>query len=322
MVEYNCSLCNFNTRNKADYSRHEKSKKHAKNVAMGANKSASSTESHPIPPKMWSKSNLICDKCNSYFSRPDALKRHIKKCKQDNQESIEVIKLKLELEKYMTIVEKQTEDIEYYKDSLEYYKSLVKDAGIGTSITNNTQNLSVQGIIMSKHADAPALKKADPKILQVQFDSNDEHKNAQVILYYYRRNMIASFIGDGIVAAYKKDDPNEQSLWSTDVSRVTMIIKKLMDKEKNESSWIADKKGIKTREYIIDPLMNKVKDLIKTYIGTMNAKAAGIKDVYDKMTSNWEAVRLAIKLHDELDNNIYHDDILRYIAPRFSYSKE
>jgi len=314
---YVCKICNYSTSRQDNYTRHISSKRHSKKVVETRNPKTKQILRTPQDTSGHLRAH-VCEWCKMSYCRKSSLTRHLKICNKVGINPDDDIKLlKQELEFHKKELEMRNKELQLKDKDIQFYKDLVKKAGLGTSITNN-QNMSVQSMIISKHADAPALEKACPAILHSQFDSDDEYKNAQVILYYYRRNMVASFIGDGIVAAYKKDNPDEQSLWSTDVSRLTMIIKKVMNKK---SIWIADKKGVQTREYIIDPLMDKVKEIMKNYIETTNAKVKTAKELYNKMTADLDGVRLAIKLHDELDNKIYHDDILRYIAPRFSYDK-
>lgn len=67
---YNCETCMFLTRNKKDYSRHLKSRKHLENHPS---KEDASEEARP--PKIPS-----CAKCNKEFKSRTAVYTHIKKC--------------------------------------------------------------------------------------------------------------------------------------------------------------------------------------------------------------------------------------------------
>ena len=61
-------------------------------------------------------------------------------------------------------------------------------------------------------------------------------------MFYFERNNLPEILGKAIVEEYKKDDPNDQSMWSSDVSRLTFIVKSVMGKSK--SKWVSDKNGV------------------------------------------------------------------------------
>ena len=65
---YNCETCMFLTRNKKDYTRHLKSRKHLEN--------------HPTapPPDATTDTTLHCAKCNKEFKSRSAMYTHNKKC--------------------------------------------------------------------------------------------------------------------------------------------------------------------------------------------------------------------------------------------------
>ena len=86
----------------------------------------------------------------------------------------------------------------------------------------------------------------------------------EVILYHHKQNTLHGILGDLIVKVYKKKNPEKQSVWSSDVSRLTFIVKDIIGKSK-KSKWITDKKGIHFTEAIIDPLLEKIKDLLIEY---------------------------------------------------------
>ena len=69
LVIYNCEACMFITRNKKDYTRHLKSRKHIEN--------------HPTAPDTTTETTterLRCAKCNKEFKSRSAMYTHNKKC--------------------------------------------------------------------------------------------------------------------------------------------------------------------------------------------------------------------------------------------------
>ena len=71
-VIYNCETCMFLTRNKKDYTRHLKSRKHLENHPCQATDATGAT---PPPPK-----TQECAKCNKEFKSRTSVYTHIKKC--------------------------------------------------------------------------------------------------------------------------------------------------------------------------------------------------------------------------------------------------
>jgi uncharacterized C2H2 Zn-finger protein len=68
---YNCETCMFLTRNKKDYTRHLKSRKHLENHPTAAD----ATDAAP-PPK-----TSTCSKCDKEFKSRTSIYTHSKKCK-------------------------------------------------------------------------------------------------------------------------------------------------------------------------------------------------------------------------------------------------
>jgi len=327
MVLYNCNLCNFSSKNKADYSRHERSKKHQKKVSELNNLSNESIQLYPkgIPivsqlyPQMSKNESILCDKkvnegakqehkcdtCGSLFTKANNLARHYKACIARN-------KIKEENSKLKNKVDDLEDYIDLLKSDLIYYKNLIKDAGVGSGakvkITTN-----VQSLIVSKHEDAPALEYSEPNILQ--FDSDDNHKNALFLINRFRDNTFARFVGKCIVAAYKKEDPDEQSLWSTDANRLTMFIKKMMADD--NSKWISDKKGVQTMKYIVDPLLKKIRTMLFNYNEFMYPQ---LKKMLCHEVEYYNVILLkGRELVHHIDEDKVGDEILRYMAPRLTY---
>ena len=43
------------------------------------------------------------------------------------------------------------------------------------------------------------------------------------LVYNYENKNLHKYLGDFIIGHYKKDNPSEQSMWSSDVSRLTYL---------------------------------------------------------------------------------------------------
>lgn len=80
MVNYKCNYCNYKTCNKADYNKHLKTKKHAKNATKEKESYKSENSLFQLIPKS-SKKNQ-CEYCEKTYSTPYNLTKHLKKCKK------------------------------------------------------------------------------------------------------------------------------------------------------------------------------------------------------------------------------------------------
>lgn len=206
-------------------------------------------------------------------------------------------------------LQSKEEKIELLESDLIYYKNLIKTAGVGsgTKITNN-----VQSLIVTNHDDAPAIDYAKPNLLK--FNSKDAHENSLFLVNRYKDNTFTMFVGKCIVAACKKENPDDQSVWATDANRLTMFIKKMMD---DESKWISDKKGVQTTKYLINPILKKIKEMLIDYNKYLYSQVSKLPqhevDYYNDIMIHCRELVHFIE-HEKLA-----DEILRYMAPRLTY---
>lgn len=309
-MQYNCEPCEYTTGDKSNYARHLKTKKHLK-----------TTE------KM---TNLICQFCKKLFSNKSSLSRHIKfSCKGIFSEQLEmskkvhvcnncgikfnsVIDFSIHNKICDTINEKiKQKEIEienkYLKDQVCELKEYIKSG-------NNTPvyNISIKKYVQQNYSDAPPLRQLDDYSI-MEFH-NDELINN--LVYYYNHGNLHQYLGDFLVKYYKKDDSSQQSIWNSDVSRMTYIIKELLANK--QSFWNHDYKGVKTKEYIIMPLLKYVRKYITDYISNF------MLDVNNLSTKDYQNIvekQLSIAhIIQAIDNNL-SDDIVKYIAPHFHLIK-
>ena len=160
MNEYNCKICNYETKDRSNLNRHLKSIKHSLNVTNSANISNINSVPYIIPnqvnattprrtttaPKInksiyaCDNKKIICDFCGTLFTRTSSLSRHKKSCtnkKQNEQNLKDEIKLlnqKLQqYEKDAIHKDKETKhykkETHHYKEEMNYYKQMLMEAG-------------------------------------------------------------------------------------------------------------------------------------------------------------------------------------------------
>jgi hypothetical protein len=200
---------------------------------------------------------LQCMYCNMEFTKNSNKSRHERLCAA---KQIEQYKVNYELEKYKVENETLKNDIQRILDDRE---KIVQLAASNTKITSKA--MSAMSYVMYNYTDTPALEQiTEPQVKEIVFkEETEKYPIEEIILMHYRDKDLVHYIGDGIIDLYKKDNPSEQPVWTSDVSRLNYIIREVATGEK--STWIIDKKGITVGKRIIVPLLEKIYDLLKDY---------------------------------------------------------
>ena len=81
---YNCSHCKFMTHNHANWEKHLKTAKHARNLGMVSVKQQKTENSHFLAKKEKSKMWHCCDVCGKKYRFSSGLSRHRVKCEEEN----------------------------------------------------------------------------------------------------------------------------------------------------------------------------------------------------------------------------------------------
>ena len=314
---YECIACNYKTKDRCNIYRHNKTKKHLKNICTtntsknSSNLSeTSSTKSHRestvSPPQFTQKISHLCKYCNSTFSRADSLIRHKRIC---SDKFDEIYKLKQKLSQYEKDVTYQTKETDHYKEEANYYKKMLMEAGGLVKKSVSALTYSIQNF-----DNAPHIKTID--MHDIKTFENSDKEIVENILSSYKHKTLNKYLGEIILKLYKKEDPLDQSIWNTDDNRLTYLIKKLLSNK--SSNWIIDKKGIKTSEYLIDPLLEHIKELIISY-----HKKIVIPDIsknsieLEIMLENSKKIREII---NDIDDGIVAKDVLKYISSHLRFN--
>ena len=109
----------------------------------------------------------------------------------------------------------------------------------------------------------------------------------------------------------------KQSIWVSDITRLTYIIKETS--QSTISQWYYDYKGHKTKIYIIDPLLQYIKNYCLKYIEKNKLFYDNFDKIADQCLINYEKNKIILGvIITEIDNENLANDIIRYIAPYFS----
>jgi hypothetical protein len=282
---YICTYCGYETENSGNFSTHNKTLKHVKNK-----------DSYEEQNKLFS-----CNTCNGLF-RNCELTLHIETCLK-NQLNTEMVnklndtieKLEVKLNKSELENKSLNEELKkYLSGDKEYLKTLVNGAG---EVVNNAVKY-----LNKRHPNAPVFKKMN------NFSLLEKEKDLfGMVISKYMNKVTYKYLGDVIRNYYVTDDPDGQTVWVSDVARLTYELKIYIDETNNKSKWVKDKKGVTICEEAIIPLLEFVRGVLIKKINIL------------KNGKEYDMVRLANELVGLIDNGSLKDEINRYIAPFFQY---
>jgi len=261
-----------------------------------------------------------CDFCHQIYSNSGSLARHKKSCgdksklEEYHKEELEICKN--ELNNLREIIKQKDETLNHFVDTISILKSEVAHL---KAIVNNTGSIiktsvSTMAYVINNYKDAPALESLkDYSAIQYEQDNTVFIEN---LIYEHNSNKLHVYISDFIIKTYKKDDPTQQSLWNSDTSRLTYLIREIITI--NKVDWKVDKKGIKTAKFIIEPILEYIDTQVRNYVQSY--------EVNHKISAK-EAERQMMKLKSgmeiikSIETKVLSDEILKYITPHFYLTK-
>lgn len=312
-MKYNCVPCAYTTDRKTDINRHNKTLKHLEKVEELTN------ESMMNPSRIQCESIVRihkCAYCENTFSTQSNRSKHMKICSQKVVQEIvkekddaikEIIKEKDEAIKEKDnevkdiVIDNLKKELERVNKELNLFADLLKSAMSPTTVNNIAY-------ITNTYTKAPALKQLESysHILEAKTLSLID-----VLHMYHQQGTLCQFIGEFLVTSYVKKDANDQSLWSSDTSRLTYIVNELQ--ESGKIKWVIDKKGIKLKKNVVNPLLQYLRGELDKYI-----------DKYSRGTETHVLTRLksVAEIYSLIDNDTLANDIIKYMAPHFALIKE
>lgn len=314
-MKYICEMCGFSSDTKDIHNKHLKTA-HVENTQTTTMK------------------KYKCDVCLAQFSHRQGLSYHkLHTCKgiivivdnstNTNDDIIDMldkyrnqtgkIDMSSIIENYETVTKQlviqNKQLLEQNKNYTDFFMEYVK-----TNKAGNTY-ISVKNYLQQNYADAPALESL-PDYDTVKYNDEtceEDDDFADTLTYNYNNKYLHKFLGNFIIHYYKKNDPRTQSMWSSDISRLTYIIKELLANQK--SIWAHDYKGAKTKVYIIDPLLKYIRNYIDEYwinkLETYKTSKIHEFNRYHKIYTT------LYKIKKDIDTDFLGNEIIKYIAPHF-----
>ena len=261
--------------------------------------------------------SIICNYCSKNFSRSSSLFRHINHyCRSKIMADAEQ---KFENEKLKMLLDVKNKEVNFLANELKDAKLNNKDqmSVLKTLMTHYQDNKPCKSIHCQLTAEFElehfkatellnTLEVAEPAVTIIVIQIDD-------IFYHYNHKILESFIGDKLISEYMKQNPQEQSVFSSDTTRLVFIVKVHTD---NGDIWFKDKGGHKTKELIINSILKEIKEALQFYINYVNEHSHEYKPKkFQIAVSN---AYKASKIQDDITNGALAQGIMRYIAPFFT----
>ena len=354
-MSYECIACKYTTPSSSNFKKHTEGAKHKKLIIVW--KEIEQQKQQTIKqvdqqilehPKQINEN--MCEYCDKLFTHTKALIVHHKTCKDiknmQNEYENKInelqlkyeseIKLKKSMEKALvgkdeTIASKD-ETIKILKDQfaqinaeVNYLKSIVNVSG---TILN--KSVSTLQYLINNYKTSPPFKIMDD-ISSIQNNGGDYDNDApdnndpvtkntlfvENLIFKYKHNVLVKYLGDYIIKKYKKNDPSQQSVWNSDVARLSYIIRHKINDDSVE--WRTDKKGKVTEQIAIDPLLRYIETSIIAFYASPNMQMNPKDTSYDALH---EKVGNVAEMQRYVQEKMISVDIIKYIAPFFYLTKE
>lgn len=303
---YKCTYCNYETDASSNYCRHKKTKKHEQKVNQQQHEALSKSNVNPNYPKDNLKKKYQCNNCKIEFSHRQSLTKHKKKCNNnENNNNINNDNNKIDrLEKIIEIlIEKNDKLMEKIIDEQNCDKIYLQKLLLTTeSLASNALKFASKYL-----TDAPPLQRLSDYSNIVK-PKSDNYTLIDIIFTYQTTPKIAKYFGDILLELYKKNDIKEQSLWSSDTSRMSYIVKDIIIKNTNITGWLKDNKGIRVKHIIINPLLEYVKNIINKYINEFN------NDII-RFTQEKNKLDILFQITIDINNENLSNEIIKYMSP-------
>lgn len=305
-MKYNCDICDFHTDNLNNLNKHKNTKKHQKNINL------IKENLNIIDNELKNK----CKHCGKIFNHKSSKSRHQISCDGNvNIGQNKQIKELIECNQQMTQNNEKLLDVVI--DNTQYLYSISKKA---VGFAENT--LSTVNSIMKYFDKAPCIEKNIDYHKKLQYDEynekniKDDEQIVEDILSYRNHKTLIKYLGSIIIEVYKKDKPENQSIWNSDVARKNYLLRDLVN---NIPLWITDKTGIMTTEVIINPLLKKIREILTNYM----KKPLGNKNnnYHQYIVNRYLKNDIVMEIIKEIDDGKIHEEVNNFIAPYFYFDK-
>lgn len=337
---YCCKLCEYETDRKRDLDRHNVSAKHVRNEF---NQIAESNDKTKLKedclkekqPRKIKQIKNISDSENSKEKHDDfneskhisLIKNitNINECKQimtaivtELENTIKQLKtenetLKLTSDKMLNIIDKMT------NSNGELHSNLMINNTKADTIINNSV-INVQNYVNDNYTDVKPIMVLRPSKITKMLKNDIKYKNSvkdrtieDYLIYYESKYALHIHLSDIIVKEYRKDNPHDQQIWSTNIKTLTFIIRKILN---DSGVWSKDVHGVDVTSKIIRPFLNEIQNILIKYVKNTN-DILDTEEELEEVEQQYNNIELANRIISNINNKKLHKQILKTIAEKF-----
>lgn len=323
-----CKICNYSTNSLSNFNKHKNTKKHfQKSISI-----SSSTKYPQNPTQIPPQLVYTCPFCCGNYSRLDSLKRHTKSCRYKSQQIRDIdFDHKSQIMELTNELEKATMQANFYKerfqdsskqiDIIENSNKILRDeTKFNRDLVNNAGKLVDKSVgaltfVSKTYPNAPPLTKFN-NYKALKAIKQGDHKLADIVIYHRKRKKLVRFIAKYIILEYKKENPFEQSIWNSDTSRLSYIIREMIN---NKPEWRLDKGGLKIDSYIVQPVTKYIKKEVEARIVEIRDYAEdNVNDLTDdQFDFELEKIKYAKYAIIDIDSGDLTDGVIKYLSNHF-----
>lgn len=328
-MKYICEICKYNTSRKSSYTSHLKSNKHMweiANLKLLANMTPFCSKND--------KNVFLCVYCNTEYKYKRNLVRHQNSCCHKNKLQYELADVKKNYQelkkdnerlrkKYDTLIEKydtKRDELDNKRDELDTKRDELEATLIGYTKSKNPNVFSfVEGNYLDTKPLEEMLEVDVPKLSlmkNILEKKNGKMEMCNVLQHHSLHKTLKNFVGDLLRSIYQKDDKSTQQFFVTDCSRLSYIIRDIVNKE---IVWRRDNKCVILAERIVNPILQYIRDHLNSHIDKYLEYVLE-EFPHDKLESVHRIQRVTFIIID-IDNGVLEQNILKYIAPYFKLDK-
>jgi|SaaInlStandDraft_4_1057021.scaffolds.fasta_scaffold01150_5 hypothetical protein len=353
MEKYYCSCCKYLTSTNYCMSRHEKSAKHKKILAIyGSTKSV-----------IRKTKTFTCKYCEREFVESKTKWRHEQKCKiesisaentenvgndnhtatttiaENNQPEAAIYNslgrddlIKILLENQQNQINSQTELI----NKLVTSNAVISETSITKTADVASKSMGILKYATIHMADAPPLDSINEEeaISILNYKGNDENLSKEqkekinesyvnTIIAHYDNKNLANLLSDMIVAYFRKPDENVKkmsSIWAVDVARLSFIIMQTINKN-GDKQWRDDKTGKLFKSMVIQPMLKSLNNILKKYLKYKEEWQKNNENICtDEMSKIMNLRQNCVELMKDIRYGRLENPLLKGVAPSFQFN--
>jgi hypothetical protein len=326
--QYECKKCNYATSLKHNYNKHMTSNKHKANGKHGA--------------------RYKCAQCNFYaddmsnYKKHTLTQKHQIKCNTDDElidgqlidenelfdMSSAIVEYNPNAQQMMTTTNTdkdkdlminslvqllaKTNDVLISQIEIKDKQIEIKDKQINNKDKQIKTSFGLLKHLVVNYSDAPPFEKISD-LTFIKDVTECRSRMPELLIEYYKTDKFVPYLAENIVKIYKKDDPKEQSLWTSDASRDNFIVKnKINDKE---SKWIRDIKGAMMIENAIRPCLNLILEELKWYFGELTNGMSYKNKLHPSLMS----MSIMLEMRQAICDKNIEEDIRKRLSPEFCF---